>query len=52
MDRAAAEGLATWVTFAAIGLGAVSAVWAGWGAGRLGKANVALLAAAERRYGQ
>lgn len=46
MDRAAAEGLATWVTFAAIGLGAVSAVWAGWGAGRLGKANVALLAMA------
>ena len=26
MDRAAAEGLATWVTFAAIGLGAVSAM--------------------------
>ena len=42
MGEAEAQGLATWVTFAAIGLGAVSAVWAGWVAGRLGKANVAL----------
>jgi MFS family permease len=42
MGEAEAQGLATWVTFAAIGLGAVSAVWAGWIAGRLGKANVAL----------
>jgi MFS family permease len=42
MSAAEAQGLATWVTFAAIGLGAVSAVWAGWVAGRFGKANVAL----------
>ena len=42
MGEAEAQGLATWVTFAAIGLGAVSAVWAGWVAGRFGKANVAL----------
>ena len=42
MSSAEAQGLATWVTFAAIGLGAVSAVWAGWVAGRFGKANVAL----------
>jgi MFS family permease len=42
MSEAEAQGLATWVTFAAIGLGAVSAVWAGWVAGRFGKANVAL----------
>lgn len=42
MSVAEAQGLATWVTFAAIGLGAVSAVWAGWVAGRFGKANVAL----------
>lgn len=42
MGEAEAQGMATWVTFAAIGLGAVSAVWAGWVAGRLGKANVAL----------
>jgi MFS family permease len=44
MSAAEAQGLATWVTFAAIGLGAVSAVWAGWVAGRFGKANVALCA--------
>jgi MFS family permease len=42
MSEAEAQGLATWVTFAAIGLGAVSAVWAGWVAERFGKANVAL----------
>ena len=42
MGEAEAQGLATWVSFAAIGLGAVSAVWAGWVAGRFGKANVAL----------
>ena len=42
MSAAEAQGLATWVTFAAIGLGAVCAVWAGWVAGRFGKANVAL----------
>lgn len=46
MDRPAAEGLATWVTFLAIALGAPSAVWAGAVAVRLGKANVALLALA------
>jgi MFS family permease len=46
MDMAAAQGLATWVTFAAIGLGAVSAVVAGWVAGRFGKANVAIFALA------
>ena len=46
MDEHQATSLAGWVTFAAIGLGAVSAVWAGWVAGRIGKANVALMALA------
>ena len=44
MDQTRATSLATWVAFAAIGLGAVSAVWAGWVAGRIGKANVAIIA--------
>lgn len=41
MERGAAGALASWVTFAAIAMGAVSAVAAGWMAGRIGKANVA-----------
>lgn len=44
MEREEAQSLATWVTFAAIALGAPSAVAAGWVAGRWGKANVALAA--------
>jgi MFS family permease len=44
MDEGAATMRATWVAFAAIGLGAVSAVWAGAAAGRIGKANVATIA--------
>lgn len=44
MPRAEAQVLASWVTFAAIALGAPSAVLAGWVAGRWGKANVALAA--------
>jgi MFS family permease len=46
MDAAEATRLATWTAFAAIGLGAASAVWAGWVAGRIGKANVAIIALA------
>lgn len=46
MDGATAIHLAGWVTFAAIALGAFSAVWAGWMAWRLGKANIALWALA------
>ena len=46
MDPAEATRLATWTAFAAIGLGAASAVWAGWVAGRIGKANVAIIALA------
>ncbi len=46
MDAAEATRLATWTAFAAIGLGAASAVWAGWMAGRIGKANVAIIALA------
>jgi MFS family permease len=44
MDEGAATTRATWVAFAAISLGAVSAVWAGAAAGRIGKANVATIA--------
>lgn len=44
MEIGQATTRATWVTFAAIGLGAASAVWAGWMAGRIGKANVATYA--------
>lgn len=46
MTAPEAARLATWVTFAGISLGAVSAVWAGLMTGRLGKANVAIFALA------
>jgi MFS family permease len=44
LDEGQAATRATWTAFAAIGLGAASAVWAGAAAGRIGKANVAIIA--------
>ena len=44
MDEGLAASRATWTAFLAIGLGGLAAVWAGYMSGRVGKANVAIIA--------
>ncbi len=46
MPEIEAVRLATWTAFLAIALGAAACIWAGFAAGRIGKANVAIVAMA------